>query len=237
MKKRGRIGAVTFDGDMTLWDFRVVMRNSLGITLEELRRRLPGEAVSELTVDKMIEIRDSVAAGFKQARISLEEIRFEAFRRTLDAIGYPDDDLASKLHELYLEHRFGDLCPYPDAYPVLTLLKPEFRLGLVSNGNGYPDRCGFAGCFDFVLFAQDVGFEKPDPRIFRAAAAEAGCLPSELVHVGDSLYADVAGANGVGAVSVWLNRDAAPNDGTILPDFEISTLTCLPDILRTVEGE
>ncbi len=36
---------ISFDGDGTLWDFRKVMRHSLGHTLAELRRLAPSAAV------------------------------------------------------------------------------------------------------------------------------------------------------------------------------------------------
>jgi len=60
-----QIKAISFDGDMTLWDFQKVMRHSLAITLAELRRRVPRQAASDLTIDKMIEIRNAVAAELK----------------------------------------------------------------------------------------------------------------------------------------------------------------------------
>jgi len=37
-----RIRAISFDGDMTLWDFEAVMRHALGHTLTELQAHLPG---------------------------------------------------------------------------------------------------------------------------------------------------------------------------------------------------
>jgi len=87
-----------------------------------------------------------------------------------------------------------------------------------------PDR------FRFVVFSQDVGVEKPDPAIFAAACAKAGCQTHELMHVGDSLDSDVAGANAAGAVSVWLNRTGAENSSRTRPDHEIQSLAVLPGI-------
>jgi FMN hydrolase / 5-amino-6-(5-phospho-D-ribitylamino)uracil phosphatase len=104
---------------------------------------------------------------------------------------------------------------------TLDVLRSQFSLGLLSNGNGYPERCGLPARFSFVVFSQDVGIEKPDSRIFAAACKQAGCNSSELMHVGDSLEPDVAGANGAGAISVWLNRDGVVNNTMIRPDHEI----------------
>ena len=232
MNQMSQIKAISFDGDMTLWDFEKLMRHSLAIALAELRRRFPGQATAELTIDKMIELRNAVAAELKGKIVDLEQVRLRAFKRTVEFVGCSDDALAAALNALYLQHRFEDVELYPDVIPCLDMLGQSFTLGLVSNGNGYPERCGLAGRFSFVVFPQDVGVEKPDAGMFRAACSRAGCASSELMHVGDSLETDVAGANGVGAVSVWLNRDGGQNDASAEPDFEIRSLAELPDVLK-----
>ncbi|HEY8766717.1 MAG TPA: HAD family hydrolase [Dehalococcoidia bacterium] len=91
-------------------------------------------------------------------------------------------------------------------------------------------RCGLEGLFEFVVFSQDWGVEKPNPRLFRIALRQATCTERELLHVGDSLQSDVRGARQVGARSVWLNRQRSNNDTGIEPDFEILSLAELPEI-------
>lgn len=218
---------------MTLWDFEQVMRHSLSLALVELRRRAPGQASSDLTVDKMIEIRNSVAAELRGKVINLEEIRFRAFKRTVEFVGCADDVLAADLNALYLKHRFEDIELCPDVIPCLDALRPLLPVGLLSNGNGYPERCGLPWRFSFVVFSQDVGVEKPAAGMFLAACERAGCDPCELMHVGDSLESDVAGANAVGAVAVWLNREGIPNTSGIVPHHEIHSLAELEGIVRT----
>ncbi len=232
MKETGQIMAISFDGDMTLWDFEKVMRHSLALTLAELRRCVPGQSSSNLTIDGMIEIRNSVAAELKGKTANLEKIRFLAFKRTVELAGCDDDTLAVDLNALYLKHRFEDIELYPDVIPSLDALRLDFSLGLLSNGNGYPERCGLPDRFSFVVFSQDVGVDKPAAEMFLAACKQAGCAPGELMHVGDSLESDVGGANRVGAVSVWLNRDAKQNDSGIVPDYEIRSLTELAEIAK-----
>ncbi len=235
MRQAGSIKAISFDGDMTLWDFEKVMRHSLSLALAELRRRVPGQASADLTVEKMIEIRNSVAAELKGKVFNLEEVRFHAFRRTVAFVGCTDDSLAADLNALYLKHRFEDIKLYPDVIPSLDGLRGSFSIGLLSNGNGYPEQCGLPGRFSFVVFSQNIGVEKPAAAPFLAACEQAGCAPGELMHVGDSLKNDIAGANGVGAVSVWLNRDGRQNDSDIAPDYEIRFLNELADIVESSE--
>jgi HAD superfamily hydrolase (TIGR01509 family) len=226
-----RIRAISFDGDMTLWDFDKVMRRALAYALAELRRALPGRASAKLTIDKMIEIRNAVSEELKGQTVSLEKVRLAAFVRTVAEVGEASDHLAKHLNAVYLKHRFEDIELYPDVVPTLEAIAGRYVLGLVSNGNSYPERCGLQERFAFVVFSQDIGVEKPDPAIFRVACVKAGCSPAELMHVGDSLTSDVHGAKSVGAVSVWLNRDRTPRQADTCPDFEIHALTELPLVL------
>ncbi len=225
------ISAISFDGDMTLWDFQKVMRHALKKTLAELRRLVPTQDAAQLTVENMIAIRNQVEEDEQGRTWNLEELRLLAFERTLESLGRPDRDLAARLNNLYLKHRFEDIELYPDVIPALDQLAPHFKLGLLSNGNSYPDRCGLEGRFAFVVFSQDVRVRKPDRRIFEIAAREAGCPLDELLHVGDSYENDVLGAYGAGAKTVWLNREGMESNAGIRADAEITSLTDLPGIL------
>ena len=224
------IKAISFDADGTLWDFQQVMRHSLGKVMEELEQLDPGAAVA-LDIDKMIAIRNRVAEELKGKTTNLEDIRFQAFRRTLEEIGRPDDDLARHLNEVYFRHRFEDTEPYDDVLPTLQKLRERFSLGLLSNGNSYPEHCGLDGMFQSVVFSQEHRVEKPDPAIFRIALRELGCSEVELLHVGDSLENDVDGAHNAGIRCAWLNRNQIKNDTDTMPDYEIHSLTELLDIL------
>jgi putative hydrolase of the HAD superfamily len=230
MGKLTGIRAVSFDADGTLWDFESVMRQSLGYALQELERLKP-RAAGVLDIDRMIEIRDGVAEGLRGEVSDLERIRFEAFRQTLREVGNRDDALAEHLTKVYLKHRFGDIEPFDDVLPTLTVLRKGFKLGVISNGNSHPERCGLKDIFRFVVLSQDYGVEKPDERIFKIALEEAGCSRLELLHVGDSLENDVGGAIDSGIRGVWLNRDRRRNDTDVSPDHEISSLIELLEIL------
>ncbi len=206
------IKAISFDGDGTLWDFGKVMRDALTKTLEEFRRVYP-HLVGFITVEMMVKVRERVGERLKGKVFNLEEIRLEAFRETLKEagiLGKTRDDLADWLNGIYREHRFKNISLFEDVLPTLRVLKPHFTLGLVSNGNTYPQRHGLEEFFSFVVFSQDHGIEKPDPRIFEIALTQAGCQKEEMLHVGDSFDDDVRGGTNVGLRCLWLNRKRRP---------------------------
>ena len=225
-----KITTISFDADGTLWDFEGVMRHALGCALAELRRLVPSTPDS-LSIETLIAIRNQVAEEQKGRGLTHEAIRLEAFKRTLQFVKVPDD-LAAHLHALYLKHRFEDIQFFDDVLPTLEALQGYYTMGILSNGNTYPERCGLGGYFQFVVFAQDHGIQKPDPRLFEIAIGRAGCTKSQLLHVGDSFQNDVIGAKQAGVRSVWLNREGGNNETGKQPDFEISSLTELTDVLE-----
>jgi putative hydrolase of the HAD superfamily len=56
------------------------------------------------------------------------------------------------------------------------------------------------------VISEGTGLRKPDPRIFRLAAAEAGQSLDGAWMIGDSAELDITGARNVGLPSVWLRR-------------------------------
>ncbi len=225
------ITAISFDVDQTLIDTDRVIMRSMESVRDELMRRVPGERARSLTVEEMWSIRDREEKDYMGDVRDYDEIRRKSFLKMLDYVGYSGPDLSQRLNESYLKYRYKDIQPYEDVVPALDALGARYKLGLLSNGNNYPEYFGLAGRFDFAVFAQDVGIEKPDPRIFRIAAERAACDLSQIMHVGDSLETDVAAAQAVGAMGVWLNREGGTNDSGIEPDHVISSFTELPSML------
>ena len=227
------IRVVSFDADNTLWDFQLVVRTALGHVLAHLRA-LDLKGTDRLTVDQMIAIRERVFQERAAEGLRLEVIRELAFVETLRYVGLRDTSMASDLNRLYLEHRFRDIQLYDDVLPTLDELLPRFALGLLSNGNSYPEKCGLGGRFAFAVFSQDHGIEKPDPRIFQVVFRQAHCRPSEVVHVGELIDTDVAGAVPAGAHAVWLNRDGKSLGGHSRPHAEIRSLAELSAAIETI---
>lgn len=224
------IKAISFDGDGTLWDFQKVMHHSLHHVLIELQR-IDIQAARALSIERMITIRNQVANDLKGKETNLEKIRLEAFRETLKRIKRPNDELAHHLNQIYLQHRFEDIELYEDVIPTLTALKTRYTIGLLSNGNSYPDRYGLGDMFQFIVFSQDYSVEKPDPRIFHIALNKAGCRTSELLHVGDSIQTDIVGARNAGLKYFWLNRNETPKPPDMPIERQITSLTQLLTLL------
>jgi putative hydrolase of the HAD superfamily len=71
------------------------------------------------------------------------------------------------------------------------------------------DQLGVAGYFAGIITSAQVGYEKPSEKIFAHLIAAADCDPGEILHVGDSLSADVLGAQQSGLKPVWFSPNHA----------------------------
>jgi len=125
--------------------------------------------------------------------------------------------------------------PFPETREILAALRAKgLRLGIVSNATeDLVDRLaalGLAGNFDTVTYSQEARAEKPDPAIFRLALQRAGCAPTEAVHIGDRMDADVVGARAAGITPILVDRHDRAREADCL---RVSDLRELPVLLET----
>lgn len=100
---------------------------------------------------------------------------------------------------------------YPEALACLERRRKLGPLGLITNGSslsqrGKLEKTGIAHGFDFIVVSGEVGWNKPDARIFEHALSLQANERRDCLFVGDSLPHDIAGAAGVGLPAVWIDR-------------------------------
>lgn len=118
------------------------------------------------------------------------------------------DRALAELQAYHREHNVWEHLP-ADVVPALGRLRARgLQLVVVSNANGrlgvMLDRIGLRPHVDVVLDSFDWGVEKPDPRLFHLALAQAGAEAATTVHVGDLYHVDVAGARAAGLAGAVL---------------------------------
>ena len=173
------ITTISFDVDGTLWDFEGPARRALRGALDELARIDP-EAARRLDVGRMVTLRNEVHDRLQGKVTDLDAVREESMREALREAGRPDDALGSYLAQIYFRRRDEARTLFPDVRPALERLAPDYRLGLLSNGNSRAEALGIGDLVSFEVFSQDHGgIEKPDTRIFGIALREAGCKPHQ----------------------------------------------------------
>lgn len=124
--------------------------------------------------------------------------------------------------------------PFADVHEVLPILqKKGIKLGLITNAfqpmrlrMRELDAFGLTHYLDPAcrLSAADVGYLKPHPRIFQTALDALGVEANETVFVGDSIEADIVGAQAVGIRGVLRVNGGMARPTPVVPDAEIRSL-------------
>ena len=228
------IKAVSFDIDDTLYDFQSVSRRALAIVVSELRTHL-GDGAANLDMETVIEDLIAAADVMEQPYARLHALRVSAFNRTLARFGVKDAPLAERMSHLYFDHRRHDGALFEGTRETLAELARDYTLCTVSNGEQDLAQLGLEGVFDVVVFAAEVGYCKPDKRIFAAAAERAGCAMEECVHVGDSLESDVLGALQAGMRAIWFDPWLRTAEEGIRPDAVVRSMSALPEAVLALD--
>ena len=127
------------------------------------------------------------------------------------------------------------------AFEILgKIRKAGCKLALIANADVVSGRnliktTGLEDYFDVIAISGELGIEKPDHEIFKAALAKLGVKPQNAVMVGNRIDLDIIGANRVGMKSVLFKRNNRHNGAIsskeMRPDFTIGSLSELPGIL------
>lgn len=143
--------------------------------------------------------------------------------------------------ELVVEHLLANhaLAPYyDDIWEILPKLKEKYRIIISSDSNHtMADPIIKRVGPEYAFISEDLECYKGQAGglFFHKVAEKLQVSPSTILHIGDS-SSDVMGAKGAGARAVWLNREGAKWRHEKAPDFEISSLRDLPDILYSLEN-
>jgi FMN phosphatase YigB (HAD superfamily) len=114
----------------------------------------------------------------------------------------------------FIHHYIQDRITYQKFYDVDTVLsclkETGLRLGIVANAVPSTRKrithLGLDVYLDTIILSGEVGFEKPEPEIFKAALRALAVNPEETVYIGDTYHTDVEGAFEAGIIPVLLDR-------------------------------
>lgn len=169
-------------------------------------------------------------------------------RNLLAEHGYldmPENHIRHVLQKMYAVSQAHWHCEDDTLTTLATLKSQGYHLGLISNAaddndvQDLVDQHNLRQFFELILVSAAVGVRKPHPHIFQLALDHWQALPEQAVMVGDTLEADILGANLTEIFSVWISRRARKItrqdlEINLRPDAVISTLAELPGLLAQV---
>jgi putative hydrolase of the HAD superfamily len=189
-----------------------------------------------LAVDR--ELRDTRHA---EGRELPTEERFEAL---MERLGVDDDELPTILTAVHMG-MLRSTVEVPEHHAdLLASLGRRVRLGLCSNFShsetafGILEASGLHVYLDAIAVSDAVGFRKPRSEIFEAVLRELDVTTEEMLHVGDNLRDDVAGACALGIRTAWVTRRVDDPEQQLRnytgppPDVTIHDLAEIPALLN-----
>ena len=227
------IKSILLDLDDTIFDFQRAERTALSETLLSL-----GAVPDDATLSLYNGINRAFWQALERGEISREKLLSERFRVLFERLGLPiEPHAAQRTYEKNLSrgHFF-----MPGAEETLEALHGSYALYMVSNGNasvqsGRLASAGIEKYFDGIFISELIGADKPSPLFFdRCFEKMPGCLRCDSIMVGDSLTSDILGGKNAGILTCWYNPMHAENSGGVLPDYEISSLSGLPELIESI---
>lgn len=141
------------------------------------------------------------------------------------------------LLNLYVDGMAKTGTPLPGASEMLHALSEKYDLYIITNGNpaSQNDRLKNSGITAFMkgcFISDSVGAAKPDRKYFDYVLAHIpGADKQNCLVIGDSLSADIKGAQNAGLDSLWYNPACKPNTLPAPPTFEAASYEDIRKIL------
>jgi 2-haloacid dehalogenase len=224
-KQRMAVRACVFDAYGTLFDFA----SAAAACKDQL-----GEAAAQVTSlwrDKQLQY--TWLRGLQGRHADFWQVTGEALDFTLDTLGLQKPGLRERLMDLY-----RTLSCFPEVPSVLAQLKARgFVTAILSNGS--PDMlrtavagCNLSGSLDYVLSVEEVGVFKPHPKVYQLAVDRLGIAAAAIAFQSSNAW-DAYAASAFGMRVVWCNRYGQRQERLPgAPDFEIGSLSELPDLIQ-----
>jgi len=198
---------IFFDLDHTLWDFD---KNS-ELCFQQIFKE------QQLTLDVDSFLKEYIPINFKywkffrEEKITKAELRYQRLKETFDVLSYKiTDELIHKIAEDYIKYLSDYNNLLDDAIPVLDYLSKKYTLHIITNGFKEVQHLKLKNSaikkyFEVIVTSECVGVKKPNPKIFEYALSQVQTQAQNCIMIGDSLEADILGAQNLGIKPIYLD--------------------------------
>jgi putative hydrolase of the HAD superfamily len=204
--------AILFDLDDTLISFDGVSRGAWEDSCQEFVSERPRAYTREALLDSVYAASRwywGDPARHKTGRENLPAARREVVSLALSKLEETDPRAGDALADRYTLLQDARIHLFPDTLPTLDALKAAgVRLALITNGSSIGQRAkltrfGLTDSFEFILIDQELGFGKPDVRVYEHALSLLGLEARDVWMVGDNPVWDIWPPMTIGITAVW----------------------------------
>ena len=226
-----RFTTILWDVDGTLLDFLYSQKYSITKCF-----KTAGLEITEEQIERYSQINDQFWKRHELGEVTKEELLPGRFVQLFQEYGIEGIDLPAFLKEY--QEGLGSVFSYlDDSLTICKSLKGHFHQYVVTNGVTSTQRnklklSGLLETMDGLFISEEVGHPKPGREFFDY------CLEhveekdrTKILIVGDSLTSDIKGGIQAGIATCWYRPDDEENHSGLQPDYEISDLHMIYDIL------
>ena len=207
MNKKIMVKDIFFDLDHTLWDFD---KNSM-LAFKRVFKKF------KITIefDAFLKIYEPINVEYwkkyREDKVSKENLRRG---RLIDSFNFFDliytTEKIDEIADAYIQELPFDNHLFEGAVEILDYLILKYKLHIITNGfeevqHKKLKNSGIDHYFSTVTTSEEVGLKKPNPKVFLTALNKANSFPTQSVMIGDSLEADILGANNIGMQTIFYN--------------------------------
>lgn len=224
------IRIILLDVDNTLLDFNRCAAGAMEAGFREL-----GLPFRPEMLPVFLSINNRLWYEIEQGRLTRDGLHQIRWPWIFDKLGLTADGVA-------FERRFGQLLheshePVEGAPELLEYLSGKYALYVASNAAAEQQahRLALAGMlprFRGLFVSQEIGAAKPSREFFQRCMERLGNPPKdEVLLIGDSLTADIAGGAAFGLRTCWYDHDRLPHDAAPEADYIVDHLLEIPRFL------
>ncbi|TRX70229.1 YjjG family noncanonical pyrimidine nucleotidase [Carboxylicivirga sp. M1479] len=205
-----------FDLDHTLWDFEANSEATL-------REMFDTYQLSRFFTDyedfhAKYEVHNlHLWAQYRRGRVKKSVLNVQRFHLPFTEVGFDDINVAQQFAQDYLSISATQTRLFPNTIEVLEQLKENYEMHIITNGfkevqNKKLDNSGLRPFFDKIYISELIGVQKPNTYFFDYAVKSCHASKKECLVIGDSLEADIKGAQKAGIDQVYFNTREVKHD-------------------------
>lgn len=222
------IKAILIDVDDTLLDFAKCARTSMQNAAKELSLVLP-DGVETVFHN----VNDGLWKKVECGEITAHDIYAVRWNIVFGKFGI---DFDGPLFESHFRENLKTVCEKVDgADELLSYLSKKYPVYIATNALFLQqkirlEKSGILPYIKGLFVSEQIGAAKPSSEFFKYCLSSLS-LPSEnVVMIGDSASADIAGAKNLGIKTIWFNKKRKAAEG-VLCDFTVNSLDEIKDLL------
>lgn len=222
---------ILWDVDDTLLDFLYSQRYAVTKCFRSI-----GREITEEQIQRYSKINDDYWKRLELGEVTKEQLFTGRFVTLFHEYGIENIDVEAFAKEY--QEALGSVFSYlDDSLDICRALQGRVHQYVVTNGDTATQRnklelSGLAAIMDDLFISEQVGAPKPNRAFFDHVLARIEEKDkARILIVGDSVSSDIKGGVQAGIATCWYRTDGTENQSVYRPDYEISDLHTVFDIL------